>query len=220
MTTCKHDGHIWNLAAEKCAVCGLAVSDVTLTPEQREEFTRLNDTVKNDNYEIVITLKIKTYGTKEQAERTLVRFKSEVALQHFDVTYGTEFIRDSTTFAERFTTDYVSVNEVRSIIDRTFGDKVEPDVEFPEFLPNYDLITETVDDFEISKRKYMASDKVMTGNYFVRDIQTGLTLSYLTHDLMLLDRLEARRQLGNTFCWLQIVDRVSELVVDSIFKVV
>lgn len=97
---CRPNGHIWNLAAKKCTMCGLAVSDMTLTPEQREEFNRLNNSVKSDNHEIVITLKIKTFGTKEQAEQTLARFKSEVALQHFDVTYGTEFIRDSKTLAE------------------------------------------------------------------------------------------------------------------------
>ena len=100
---CEEYGHVWNLAAEKCTMCGIPVSSITLPSEQQIEFDNLNDTVKTDEYEIVITLSIKTFGTKEQAEQTLARFKSEVALQHFDVTYGMEFIKDSTTLAERFT---------------------------------------------------------------------------------------------------------------------
>jgi len=150
---CKRDGHIWNLAAEKCTMCGLAVSDVKVTREQYAEFDKLNDTVKNDNFEIVVTLKIKTYGTREQAEKTFARFKSEVALQHFEVTYGTEFIKDSKTPVEQFSSDYMSQNAIRSILDRTFGEKVDENVDFP--TKSYTLLDESttdVDDFRIYQK--------------------------------------------------------------------
>lgn len=218
---CKVMGHSWNLTAEKCTVCGIPVSSITLPSEQQIEFDKLNDTVKTDEYETILTLRLKTYGTPEQAAQTLERFKSEVALQHFDVDYYTEYtrLRDSNKIETFDVIDITSSNDVRTIIG--LQPKEPAHINPNKFTLLGDSTKEiTSDYFEIIKRKYVSTEDVLTGEYFVKDIQTGLSLYYVTHDIMLLNRLKPRRQHGNALCWLQIIDSVSELVVQSTFKVV
>lgn len=208
---CEEYGHVWNLAAEKCTVCGIPVSSITLPSEQQIEFDNLNDTVKTDEYETILTLRLKTYGTPEQAAQTLERFKSEVALQHFDVDYYTEYtrLRDSNKIETFDVIDITSSNDVRTIMD--LQPKEPAHINPNKFTLLGDSINEIVDEFEISKRKYMSTDDVLTGAYFVTDLTTGLSLSYVTHDLGLFDRLQPRRQHGNALCWLQIIDSVRGL---------